>query len=1368
MAKQILEKEGYTVDSVSNVADCLQALKNNTYSILLLNENLTEKDDESTALRIRKDDASSKRQVKMRILVVVQNILSINYHAYEETEVDGFLPLPLESTKLVSSIRKAVSQYSEAVLRAERKRISDAKSLSLHEMSGGVRNNERNPKTVITKQVKTAASSVMRGLTTKVKKKEPVTFESRFQYDDKTSFPYAIVENFSDEPTTQSSEDQHPLWSNLLVCHDVFDTYERFKIFFLPMVARYPGMKILLWNYPGQAFTSFTDDANLNNKYHADCLSKLLNHLEWIDQGKVFTKEHFFILAHGSGAAIATFFAANQRAMNLSGIILINGLSHVDSHFASIFHDCRNVFSCSPESRPDLPVYFYARFLFSPSYLNKTTSSLALNVYTAIHNPITLNGRKRLCHGVLNHVDTRPMLKDISSPIISIHGENATLVRANHSNEFLTGRRSCATIPQALKGGNRTTLIMMKGGHELFQEKKYHISLLVEQILTGFHEKIRVTLEFDNLQMESTSSHDFLFSETKFEDVFDTVVQDSRVNQTSWARYQNEIMTDNESRLHDKSLLKKSALEKENKKKSTESKNDVDCHDNPEVKEVKEFMVWRIERQKKRLAIMEHSAIVIQCALRSFMANTLKHRLRKQRAVTRIQCFIRGIFGRDVYQGRKKELMAAIFVQRATRGYLARCTAFNKRLELRAQTDLARIVRGVAARRKYQAVMTKREYSASELQCLWRMHAAIALKKMHRTRRVASTSIQKCYRGHLGRKRAALERKQYIFSRNQLSGIESGRQILSQHKLLALNLQSDVFLLNQEKEKVEKKIEFHSTEIRNYERNVSELETKMHLIFNGDIVCASESAVREEKKKINEEITDTTAKILDRKQKLGTLQQSLEQLLRDRHDKLQQSKVLESKLAVLLDAQVAALEGALDKKAHRVQRLVTSHTFPTLTDQSSFIESNILIHSPDLPESTRSSSGATKIGKLQALHFTELKNNDSDIENTPKNQNQLVEHRLSSLEPSSARKQTLQTPKKDKLLSAKREKVEAQNPIFVGNIQNQEQLHSLPPSSSNTKHVTVENASIHSHFGPSEKDKLQAAQLIDSTETMLKFGFMSMSLTYFSTLNMMRAMQKVAVTDALSTPAVDGEDSPDAVANSALAHSRNLDKRSTPQVESWSINDVSKWLASISLSQYQSAFKEGAVDGAFLCELTDEDLRNTLGVEHRLHRKKILFSIRCLKNYSEVPPIQSPTNALSVIPSYLYTASENIETPMSTNRTKHDYISTIDDANMGRYSNHNHESMSPKSLMRSPGKPISVREMLTPSNADSARYLNPDYGLDSKSPSKSNSKRDILMSPTKSDVVRYLLSLRCFTLYLNSSSLRYFRSLQFPNAILNN
>jgi hypothetical protein len=67
------------------------------------------------------------------------------------------------------------------------------------------------------------------------------------------------------------------------------------------------------------------------------------------------------------------------------------------------------------------------------------------------------------------------------------------------------------------------------------------------------------------------------------------------------------------------------------------------------------------------------------------------------------------------------------------------------------------------------------------------------------------------------------------------------------------------------------------------------------------------------------------------------------------------------------------------------------------------------------------------------------------------------------------------------------------------------------------------------------------------------------------------------------------------------------------RVSAWSIEDVAHWLESLSLSQYTEAFIDAAVDGEFLYDLTDDDLKNTLGVEHRLHRKKILNCVNRLK-----------------------------------------------------------------------------------------------------------------------------------------------------------
>lgn len=70
-------------------------------------------------------------------------------------------------------------------------------------------------------------------------------------------------------------------------------------------------------------------------------------------------------------------------------------------------------------------------------------------------------------------------------------------------------------------------------------------------------------------------------------------------------------------------------------------------------------------------------------------------------------------------------------------------------------------------------------------------------------------------------------------------------------------------------------------------------------------------------------------------------------------------------------------------------------------------------------------------------------------------------------------------------------------------------------------------------------------------------------------------------------------------------------------VRMWTVDDVSKWMESLSLGQYAEAFREATVDGPFLLELREEDLVQVLGVSHKLHVRKILVSREKLKPLSE-------------------------------------------------------------------------------------------------------------------------------------------------------
>jgi hypothetical protein len=90
-----------------------------------------------------------------------------------------------------------------------------------------------------------------------------------FQMDADTAIPYTVL------------GEAHPgsRLFNFVVCHDLFDTCENAQIFFRPIVSKYPGMQVLVWNYPGQAFSEWRRDVTLNNKYLAGCLDSLLRHV---------------------------------------------------------------------------------------------------------------------------------------------------------------------------------------------------------------------------------------------------------------------------------------------------------------------------------------------------------------------------------------------------------------------------------------------------------------------------------------------------------------------------------------------------------------------------------------------------------------------------------------------------------------------------------------------------------------------------------------------------------------------------------------------------------------------------------------------------------------------------------------------------------------------------------------------------------------------------------------------------------------------------------------------------------------------------------------------------------------------------------
>jgi CheY-like chemotaxis protein len=1222
-----------------------------------------------------------------------------------------------------------------------------------------------------------------------------------FQLDAETAIPYCVM---------GKKRPGVPLF-HFVVVGDIFDTYEQYQILFRKIVTKLPGLRVLLFNYPGQAFTEYRRDIVLNNEYHAGVLQALMTYL-----GPGGTREFdldgdrapFHIMGVGNGGSIASYFAAAYHGShaNMRSLLMVNGFAHVDAHLAGVMHDAMNVFACSPATRPDLPVYFFARFLFSPQYLQKVGAPLALNLYTAVSNPITLQGRIALCQGALSHVDCRHALESLTLPMIVVASSKDGLVKPSHVSVMVEARGGeVRSIKRAFAERARAVVIWLRCGHEVFQEARKPMVNLIEQLATGYHERNDVAflplvpddaaggpgagtarelfaaeaakgraasmaaqtsaLQAMNLaSATAAAAADPLravpggrapgqFFEDKFLDnvvstmrnpaavrgrydanPFDAdlasagarVDEDGRyvyggggaggagggppapTVQTSDVPSALELEPDvppevlkfgraganlrrksasgrlsllgaggtsaaalaalpegerrrveAQQRAQGKGLSKKLLLDPElavferRDREFGEAKGKGSLSSYASA-DAKEYMGWRIRRNKKRLMRIEACAVSIQRAWRAYLARSLVSRMRQQRAALDVQRWWRGCLARKATRIAKREQWAARVVQRSWRGAQGRSVAWRMKAEKRSASIIQRNWRGHRARRFVGLVRGLRVTAALRIQAAWRRFLAQRETWKRRDMRNAAINVQRVWRGYLGRARATKERDRYLFSKSQAQGIEFGRQMLMEHKLHGTKLQSEVSLLTKEKLSTEEKIEAVLAEIATFEQGVRALEREMVDLSRAEAEAAgtlddeAKIELRENKIRLDREFAAMLVKIADRRETLTALEAKLQTIDRARLSKKEELKDLERKLVVLLEQQQQELQAIRHRQERRSENVV---------------EDAVAAVTQALKDKDGGAAGSHYMlgngggGGGNLLADGSVRGGGGGGGGT------LVAGGSSTLS--------------------------------LGN-----------GGGGGAGAGAGGGGGAMMMGGPTPQQRAEAQALMASTETMMKFGFMSMSLTYFSSLNMVRAMRQMGTANTVlaSNPmlaligqmgaAATGGGNPASVAlaasgglgtmpgmmggmggmmmggnplalagpqgaqlaltagtmgtatlpgglgaaqtsaagATALASSLSggnasaflpalkpgqLPGQEAPNLALWTVGDVSGWLDTLALGQYRDAFADAAVDGAFLSELTDDDLRNTLGIEHALHRKKILTSILKLRQAEE-------------------------------------------------------------------------------------------------------------------------------------------------------
>lgn len=303
---------------------------------------------------------------------------------------------------------------------------------------------------------------------------------------------------------------------SFVVVHDIFDTMDNTRIFFKKLARRHRGCQVLVYNYSGQAGSTIAPA--LDAQIHARHLEELTRQVDR-DGDMLLSTSPFILVGIGFGFQVCSHFVGmtklqHPRKLKLQGLVSLNGFVRVDAQLAAAMRSALLAFQTFPKDRPDLPISYLARFLFSDDYLARVNPRLALNIYTAVTNPITLAGRIALLKGLLKDKASTPKKTALGLPLVALQSTQDALVspaqvdsllydankvrhfwshELEHKNQDASlGARGRALIRETVwtnaltserNNKNVACVVWVNAGHEVRQETGRVIDDLFESIV---------------------------------------------------------------------------------------------------------------------------------------------------------------------------------------------------------------------------------------------------------------------------------------------------------------------------------------------------------------------------------------------------------------------------------------------------------------------------------------------------------------------------------------------------------------------------------------------------------------------------------------------------------------------------------------------------------------------------------------------------------------------------------------------------------------------------------------------------------------------------------------------------------------------
>lgn len=172
-----------------------------------------------------------------------------------------------------------------------------------------------------------------------------------FVCDEQTAIPYIVLSSGISGRDTRKNRFGREV---LIVCHDFFENFIERIDFWFECCQKNHDFIIVLFNYPGQAYTYFSNQKIYNNEYNSTILDLLLYELQ---KQEIFflRSDNFRVIGFGNGGNIITTFLSSHDGtlINFKYALLFNTFLYTDDLLADTLSRSIEVFEKFPLESPN-------------------------------------------------------------------------------------------------------------------------------------------------------------------------------------------------------------------------------------------------------------------------------------------------------------------------------------------------------------------------------------------------------------------------------------------------------------------------------------------------------------------------------------------------------------------------------------------------------------------------------------------------------------------------------------------------------------------------------------------------------------------------------------------------------------------------------------------------------------------------------------------------------------------------------------------------------------------------------------------------------------------------------------------------------